>query len=323
MATDNPREVAAVDFVARVRHFNRFYTRQLGLLDRHLLGSPHTLAEARVLYELAISESTTATAIAADLGLDLGYLSRILKAFERRKYITRARGTTDARQFDLRLTPHGRKQFAPLDRAARAQVAGQLKPLTREHCGQLVDSMRVIERLLALGSSGPRPYVLRALQPGDIGWVTHRQAVLYAEEYGWDISYEALVAEILSGFVKSYDPAAEHAWIAEQDGRIVGSVFVVRAAADVAQLRLLYVEPDARGLGIGRRLVDACIAFARAKGFQTLTLWTNDVLASARKIYLAAGFQLTSEEPHHSFGKDLVGQTWQLALLGDATVNAG
>jgi GNAT superfamily N-acetyltransferase len=174
--------------------------------------------------------------------------------------------------------------------------------------------MSCIQQLISTGCADPRPYVLRGLLPGDIGWVAHRQAVLYEQEYGWDISYEALVAEILSGFVKSFDSKSENAWIAERANKIVGAVFLMRASASVAKLRLLYVEPDARGLGLGRRLVDECIAFARAKGYETLTLWTNDVLVSARKIYQAAGFQLTNEERHHSFGKDLVGQTWDLAL---------
>jgi DNA-binding MarR family transcriptional regulator/GNAT superfamily N-acetyltransferase len=303
--------------IAEVRQFNRFYTRCLCLLDRHLLDSPFTLTEVRVLYELARRESTTASAMAADLGLDLGYSSRILKMFERRRYIKRERSSTDTRRYHIRLTRLGRQRFLPLDKAACAQIARLIEPVPANRRDQLVESMQTIQGLLTAQTVETKAYQLRGLRPGDIGWVTHRQALLYQQEYGWDISYEALVAEILGGFVKSFDAASESAWIAEQDQKILGSVFLVRASDKIAKLRLLYVEPSARGLGIGRRLVDECIAFARGKGYETLTLWTNDVLISARKIYQAAGFRLTSEERHHSFGKDLIGQTWDLALRVD------
>jgi DNA-binding MarR family transcriptional regulator/GNAT superfamily N-acetyltransferase len=303
--------------IAEVRQFNRFYTRCLCLLDRHLLDSPFTLTEVRVLYELARRESTTASAMAADLGLDLGYSSRILKMFERRRYIKRERSCTDTRRYHIRLTRLGRQRFLPLDKAACAQIARLIEPVPANRRDQLVESMQTIQGLLTAQTVETKAYQLRGLRPGDIGWVTHRQALLYQQEYGWDISYEALVAEILGGFVKSFDAASESAWIAEQDQKILGSVFLVRASDKIAKLRLLYVEPSARGLGIGRRLVDECIAFARGKGYETLTLWTNDVLISARKIYQAAGFRLTSEERHHSFGKDLIGQTWDLALRVD------
>jgi len=304
--------------IAEVRQFNRFYTRCLGLLDRQLLDSPFTLTEVRVLYELARRESTTASAMAADLGLDLGYSSRILKMFERRRYIKRERSSTDTRRYHIRLTRLGRQRFLPLDKAACAQIARLIEPVPANRRDQLVESMHTIQGLLTAQTVETKAYQLRGLRPGDIGWVTHRQALLYQQEYGWDISYEALVAEILGGFVKSFDAASESAWIAEQDRKILGSVFLVRASDKIAKLRLLYVEPSARGLGIGRRLVDECIAFARGKGYETLTLWTNDVLISARKIYQAAGFRLTGEERHHSFGKDLIGQTWDLALRVDA-----
>jgi DNA-binding MarR family transcriptional regulator/N-acetylglutamate synthase-like GNAT family acetyltransferase len=299
--------------IAEVRRFNRLYTRQLGLLDRHLLDSPFTLTEARVLYELAQRESTIATRIAVDLGLDLGYLSRILKTFERRRYIKRERASADTRQYHISLTALGRERFLPLDRSARAQIASLIAPLPTARRRELIDSMRAVEGLLTKRAQ-PKSYQLRGLRPGDIGWITHRQAILYQQEYGWDISYEALVAEILAGFVKAFDPKSESAWIAEQDQKIVGSVLLVRASSNIAKLRLLYVEPSARGMGIGRRLVDECIAFARAQGYETLTLWTNSVLLSARRIYEAAGFRLTKQEPHRSFGKDLIGQTWDLDL---------
>ncbi len=300
--------------IAEVRQFNRFYTRCIGLLDRQLLDSAFTLTEARVLYELAHKQSTTASAIAADLGLDLGYLSRILNVFERRRYIKRARSSTDTRQYHITLTRLGRRRFLPLDKAARMQIESLIEPLQADRRDRLVESMRTIQDLLSADPVESKAYRLRGLRTGDIGWIIHRQALLYQQEYGWDIGYEALVAEILGGFVKSFDAASENAWIAELDRKILGSVFLVRASDKIAKLRLLYVEPSARGLGIGRRLVEECIAFARTKGYETLTLWTNDVLISARRIYQAAGFRLVREEQHHSFGKDLVGQTWDLAL---------
>lgn len=279
-----------------------------------MLDSAFTLTEARVLYELAQCKSTIATKIAADLGLDLGYLSRILKMFERRRYIKRERASADTRQYHISLTALGRGRFLPLDRAARAQIATLIAPLPTARRHELVDSMRAVEGLLTGRAVEPKSCQLRGLRPGDIGWITHRRAILYQQEYGWDISYEALVAEILAAFVKAFDPKCESAWIAEQEQMIVGSVFLVRASGNVAKLRLLYVEPIGRGMGIGRRLVDECIGFARAQGYETLALWRNNVLVSARRIYQAAGFRLMKEEPHHSFGKDLIGQTRDLDL---------
>jgi DNA-binding MarR family transcriptional regulator/GNAT superfamily N-acetyltransferase len=312
---------SAGEAVDIIRSFNRRYTRQLGLLDKGLLGSEFTLTEARVLYELANSDEATATEIARELGIDLGYLSRLLKKFGRRRYIKRERSPVDARQSRLQLTERGRAVFDPLDRAARHQIAEMLAPMTLEQRSLLLSAMQSIHRLLEAGSeesqreqSRREPYVIRPLKVGDVGWITHRQGILYSQEYGWDASYEALVAEILAGFVKNLDAAVERGWVAERDGGIIGSVFLVRGSAELAKLRLLYVEPTARGLGLGKRLVEECIDFARMKGYRTVTLWTNDVLVSARRIYQAAGFRLTREERHHSFGKDLVGQTWDLAL---------
>jgi DNA-binding MarR family transcriptional regulator/N-acetylglutamate synthase-like GNAT family acetyltransferase len=300
--------------IADVRAFTRFYTRQIGLLEERLHKSAFSLTEARVLYELAHRNGLTATDLGRDLGLDAGYLSRLLKKFESRGFVTRAPSATDARQSVLSITEAGRKAFELLDQASREEVAGLLGRLSAEHREAVVAAMQKLRRLLGQSREPATPYILRPLQVGDIGWIVHRQGVLYAREYGWDESYEALAAEILAGFVKSFDPEHENAWIAEREGEVVGSVFLMRKSAEVAKLRLLYVEPSARGLGLGRRLVDECIGFARAKGYKTLTLWTNDVLVSARRIYQAAGFQLTGEERHHSFGKDLVGQTWDLAL---------
>ncbi|MER8955267.1 bifunctional helix-turn-helix transcriptional regulator/GNAT family N-acetyltransferase [Mesorhizobium sp. M0904] len=297
-----------------VRAFNRFYTRQIGLLDEGLLKSDFSLTEARVLYELAHRDGLTATELARDLGLDAGYLSRLLKKFEERDLVERATIEADARRSSIALTKAGRQAFAPLNQGSHEQVAALLERLSAAEQDRLVRAMQTVQRLLG-GSAEPKvPYMLRSLQVGDIGWIIHRQGLLYAQEYGWDETYEALVAEILGAFVKSFDPKWERSWIAEREGEVVGSVFVVRQSDAVAKLRLLYVEPSARGLGIGRRLVEECIGFARTKGYRTLTLWTNDVLTSARRIYEAAGFKLTDEERHHSFGKDLVGQNWNLEL---------
>jgi DNA-binding MarR family transcriptional regulator/GNAT superfamily N-acetyltransferase len=286
------------------------------LLEQGLLGSEYTLTEARVLYELAHRDSCTATEITRDLGIDPGYLSRIFKKLQRARLIERQRSAQDGRQSHVVLTPRGRAAFEPLDRAARADVDAMLKPMSAPQRRELILAMKTVHRVLRpeAPSQQAGACTLRSLQVGDIGWIIHRQGLLYAQEYGWDFTYEALVAEILSGFVTSFDPSAEQAWIAEAAGAIVGSVFLVRASSTVGRLRLLYVEPHTRGLGIGRQLVAACIDAARAKGYRKLTLWTNSVLVAARRIYETAGFQLVKEEPHHSFGKDLVGQTWDLVL---------
>ncbi|RWE71986.1 bifunctional helix-turn-helix transcriptional regulator/GNAT family N-acetyltransferase [Mesorhizobium sp.] len=297
-----------------VRAFNRFYTRQIGLLDEGLLKSPFSLTEARVLYELAHRDGLVASDLVRDLGLDPGYVSRLLKKFEERGLVEREASEADARRSSIALTPAGRQAFAPLNQDSHDQVRALLDRLPPADQERLVKAMRTVQDLLEERPEPKVPYILRPLQVGDIGWVTRRQGMLYTEEYGWDGTYEALVAEILAEFVKKFDAQWERAWIAEREGEVVGSVFVVRKSSEVAKLRLLYVEPSARGLGIGRRLVDECIAFARAKGYKTLTLWTNDILGSARRIYQAAGFQLVDEERHHSFGKDLVGQTWDLEL---------
>jgi DNA-binding MarR family transcriptional regulator/N-acetylglutamate synthase-like GNAT family acetyltransferase len=301
--------------VDTIRAFNRFYTRQIGLLDEGHLKSPFTLTECRVLYELAHRMKPTAAQIGSSLGLDAGYLSRILAKFERRKLLRRESSKEDVRAAHLSLTAAGRKAFAPLDAAAREHIDGLLKPLDARDVSAVTAAMGVVRRVLGGTAVAQEPYHLRDLVPGDIGWIVHRQAVLYTREYGWDNTYEALVAEILAGFVKSFDAKRERSWIAEREGQVIGSVFLMKKSEDVAKLRLLYVEPSARGLGLGRRLVDECIRFARAKGYKKLTLWTNDCLVAARKIYEAAGFKLVAEEPHHSFGKDLLGQTWDLDLI--------
>lgn len=300
--------------VDAVRHFNRFYTRQIGLLDKGYLSSRWTLTEARVMYELARRRNVTAAEIAEDLQLDVAYLSRILAAFERQRLVKRSVSTKDARQRHLSLTPKGLAAFEPLDRSAARQVTDMLRPLSHAESHTLVSAMQHVQGLLERRPTASGSYTLRALQVGDIGWVIHRQALLYAQEYGWDNRYEGLVAEILAGFVSDFDAGKSAAWIAESSGAVVGSVFLMPAAATVGKLRLLYVEPSARGMGLGRRLVEECIAGARSRGYRTLTLWTNSVLLAARRIYEAVGFELCKEERHHSFGKDLVGQTWELTL---------
>ncbi|MBV9076772.1 MAG: MarR family transcriptional regulator [Methylobacteriaceae bacterium] len=298
--------------VAAVRAFTRFYTRQVELLSESLLGSGFTLAEARVLYELAHRPGVTATDLARELGLDPGYLSRILKGFAGRDLIQRETAQGDARRSALRLTAAGREAFAPLDAASARQVGALLDLLPPAEADRLVGAMGTVRELL--GEQAAEPVTLRGFGAGDLGWIAHRQGLLYATEYGWDASFEALVAEIMAAFVKTHDPARERAWIAERGGVVLGSVFAVRDTDEVAKLRLLYVEPSARGLGLGRRLVETCIAFAREAGYRTLTLWTNDILASARRIYETVGFELVSAERHRSFGQDLTGQYWKLTL---------
>lgn len=300
--------------IEKVRSFNRFYTRHIGLLNEGLLDSAFSLTEARVLYELAHCDSVTAADLGRDLGLDAGYLSRLLKRFGAQGLIHRSPSKDDRRQFHLSLTDNGHAAFQTLNHASASQVAAMLSSLTASERERLVQAMATVENLVGDGVKSDVPCILRPHQPGDIGWIAHRQGLLYAREYGWDQTFEALVAEIAAAFVRNFDPHWERCWIAERGGEIVGSVFLVHHSDEVAKLRLLYVEPSARGLGLGRRLVEECIGFARAKGYRTLTLWTNDVLVAARGIYQATGFRLVSEEAHHSFGKDLVGQTWDLDL---------
>ena len=305
--TDLDRRVAAV------RRFNRFYTRRIGVLGGYLK-SPFSLTEVRVLYELAHRGRTTATNLGRDLGVDPGYLSRILRGFERRRFITRARSAADGRQSVVTFTAAGRRAFAPLDARSRDEIAQLLGGLSDADQAALVASMNAIERALAADPERRVPYLLRPPLPGDMGWVVQRHGVLYSREYGWDETFEALVAEIVAAFIRQFDAKRERCWIAERDGGPAGSVFLVRKSDAVGQLRLLLVEPAARGLGIGRRLVDECVRFARQAGYRSITLWTNSVLVAARHLYEEAGFRLTREEPYHGFGHDLVGETWDLTL---------
>ncbi len=300
--------------VDTVRAFNRFYTRQIGVLGERLLESPYSLTETRVLYELTHRDAPTAADLGRDLGLDAGYLSRILRRFETRGLVGRGPAPADGRQRLLRLTRRGRAAFAPLETRAREQVAGMLDRLAVPKRRQVVEAMATIERLLGARPPDAAPYLLRPHQPGDMGWVVHRHGVIYAREWGYNAEFEALVARICADFLDHFDPAGERCWIAERNGEIVGSVFVVRKSKTVAKLRLLLVEPDARGLGIGRRLVDECVRFARQAGYRRLTLWTQSELDAARRLYQEAGFRRVHRTPHHSFGKDLVAETWDLTL---------
>lgn len=307
--------------VEAIRRFNRFYTRKIGVLGEGLLDSPYSLTQARVLYELAHRERPTASDLVKDLGLDPGYLSRILRGLEKQGLLARAASAEDARQRHLTLTALGRKTFAGLDRTTRQQITALLEPLSEPQQSWLERAMDQIEGVLGKGSAADAAaapvapdYILRPHRPGDMGWVVHRHAALYAAEYGWDESFEALVAEITAGFIKNFQPARERCWIAERDGQILGSIFLVQESASVAKLRLLLVEPAARGLGLGQRLIDECLAFARSCGYGQVRLWTNSHLFAARHLYQKAGFRLIESESYHSFGHDLVSETWALTL---------
>jgi len=300
--------------VAAVRRFNRFITRRIGALQEGLLHSPFSLTEARILFELGQGDELTATGLAAELGLDPGYLSRILASLEQRGVIERRRSDADGRRLLITLTTAGREAFDQLDRRSSEEISEFLVELEPGEQERLVEAMATIESILTGELKYSGPFVLRNPEPGDMGWIVHRHGALYASEYGWNAEFEALVARIVADYVSSHDPERERCWIAEMGGEVVGSVFVVRQSDEVAKLRLLLVEPKARGLGLGSRLVDECIRFARRKGYRKLTLWTNDVLHAARHIYQSKGFVLVSRGDHHSFGKDLVEETWELTL---------
>ena len=304
----------AEERVAAIRHFNRFFTRQIGVLREGLLHSPYTLTEARILFELAHRDHLTASTLCHELGLDAGYLSRILLRLEQQGLIEKIRSESDGRQRLLHLTPEGEKAGTLLDQRSQDEVAEMLSEHSEEEQQRLLKAMETIESILDKGFKFSEPFFLRPHEPGDMGWVAHRHGILYAQEYSWDEHFEALVAQIVADFINKYNPAREHCWIAEMNGEIVGSVFVVQASETVAKLRLLLVEPKARGLGLGTRLVEECIRFARRKGHQKLMLWTNSVLLEARHIYQKLGFTLVEQEEHHSFGHDLVGETWELNL---------
>jgi DNA-binding MarR family transcriptional regulator/GNAT superfamily N-acetyltransferase len=299
--------------VTSVRDFNRFYTRIIGALDDGLVRTPYSLTDARVIYELAQRTATEVPVLRRELGLDPGYLSRILTRFAADDLIRRTQSPVDARRQVVALTEAGRAAYELLDSRTQTEIEALLTPLATEDRDRLVTAMRTIRQVLG-ETVPPRAYLLRSLGPGDLGWVVHRHGVRYAEEFGWDVTFEALVARIVAEYATGRDRRREDAWIAEIDGQPVGCVFCVRRDDEVAQLRLLLVEPEARGLGIGSRLVDECLRFARRAGYRDIMLWTNDVLTDARRIYEKAGFELRTQAPHHSFGVDLAEQTWWRSL---------
>ncbi|MCB1742259.1 MAG: MarR family transcriptional regulator [Gammaproteobacteria bacterium] len=300
--------------IEAVRRFSRFYTRKIGVLHEGLLNSPFTLTEGRIVYEIAHHERTTGKQLAAELGLDPGYVSRVLSGLESKGHIYRCAAEHDARQSEISLTEQGEDAFSLIDTRSRLEVSALLQPLPPDQRQALCDAMATVQKLLGEETLRRVPFILRPHQAGDIGWVVRAHGLLYAREFGWDETFEGLVAEIAGQFIKRYDPRWERCWMAEKDGVNVGSVFLVKRDEQIAQLRLLIVEPHARGLGVGRRLVEECIRFAREKRYAQLTLWTNSVLTSARRIYAALGFELISEEPHCSFGQELVGEHWTLQL---------
>lgn len=305
-----------------VRRFNRFYTRQIGVLREGHLDSPFSLTDVRVLYEIASRDRPTATELARALDLDSGYLSRILQRFARRRLISRATSKADGRQTHLALTAHGRETFEPLQQLARDEIAALLHRVAPADRRRVIEAMDTIQACLGDSESSPapaapeaEPFTLRTHQPGDMGWIVHRHGAIYTRDYGWNAEFEALVAEIAAQFLRTFDPSHERCWMAERHGAIVGSVMLVKQSDEVAKLRLLLVEASARGLGIGKRLVDECVRFAREAGYRTITLWTQANLLAARGIYKAAGFQLVAQSPNPAFGHDeLVSETWQLTL---------
>lgn len=317
-SSSSPSDIAieqvADDHIAAVRAFNRFYTRKLGVLDQHLGKTPFSLSEARVLYELAHRDELAAKEIGNELGLDPGYLSRIVQSFDEKGLITRRPLPADRRQYQLSLTAKGRQTFAKLNLSSQNEVAAMLAQLSPGDATRLTQAMATIESVLEPRRTQAAAFMLRSHRVGDMGWVISRQGAAYAADYNWDISYEALVAEICAQFIKTYDAAREHCWIAEIGGEPVGSIFLVKATDEIAKLRLLQVEKKARGLGVGRALVEQCIQGARERGYRKMTLWTQSILVAARGIYQSAGFRLVKEEKHHSFGADLVGETWERDL---------
>jgi len=313
MANTSPSENFLAD-VAVLRRFNRFYTRQAGLIEPKHLHTDVSLPEARIIYELAQREPCSPTDLSRDLAIDAGQLSRTLQALQRRQLISRKVSSADKRQVEISLSAKGRATFKELDKRSQVFASDTLEQLPAERRARLVAAMSQIEQALATDATTRPTVVLRTHRPGDIGWIVSRNAALYHEEYGWTIEYEALVAEIAGQFIKTFDPARERCWIAEADGRSLGSVMLVNGGNGIAKLRLLIVEPDARGLGVGRALVTECIRTARELGYTSMTLWTQSILVAARGIYKSAGFRLVDEKPHHSFGCDLVGETWEMDL---------
>jgi DNA-binding MarR family transcriptional regulator/N-acetylglutamate synthase-like GNAT family acetyltransferase len=300
--------------VRAVREFNRFYTRRIGVLREGLLESPFSLTESRVLFELAHRERPAATELARELGLDAGYLSRVLSKFKKLGLVSSKPAEQDGRQTLLWLTRKGQAAFAVLNARSQKEVSAMLEAMPQANQIRLVESMETIRRMAGGSGDSRAPSILRSPAPGDLGEVVRLHGMLYAEEYGWDQRFEGLVAGIVARFVERYDSKRERCWIAERDGKVAGSVFLVKQSEASAKLRMLLVTPEARGLGLGARLVNECIAFARLARYRKITLWTNSVLVAARHIYEKTGFRLVKQEPHRNFGKDLVSETWELKL---------
>jgi DNA-binding MarR family transcriptional regulator/N-acetylglutamate synthase-like GNAT family acetyltransferase len=307
-------DVSRTDEIQAVRRFNRLYTRRIGVLDEALLGSGLALAEVRVLWEIGHAPGTAASALAERLAMDSGYLSRILRGFRARGWVEATASEEDARQRRLTLTAKGRRRLEPLERRSNAQVAAMLAELGPARGERLVEAMRSIQALLEPAGPVARPYAIREPRAGDFGWVVERHGAVYAGEYGWDTTFEGLVAEIVARYLRRHDPARERAWIAEREGDRIGCVFLVGQSRRVAQLRLLLVDPSARGLGVGSRLVDECIRFARDARYGRIVLWTQSILTAARSLYGRKGFRLVASEKHRSFGAELVGENWELDL---------
>jgi DNA-binding MarR family transcriptional regulator/predicted N-acetyltransferase YhbS len=297
-----------------VRGFNRFYTRQIGVLQEALLASEYSLAEVRVLYELNARGRTTATDLARDLELDAGYLSRLLRKLETQHLISRRAAAADARQSEIALTARGKSEFAELDSRSHDQIQALLSGMSRPERGELLRAMQTIERLWGRAPLIDKPYVIRAPEPGDFGWIVHRHGALYAREYGWSEKFEGLVAGVVADYVRSHQPRRDRCWVADCDGEILGCIFIMRVDDATAQLRLLYVEPRARGKGVGSQLVKECLRFAERAGYERVRLWTNDVLTSARRIYQSVGFKLVTTERHSQFGPSMTGETWELVF---------
>jgi len=300
--------------IAAFRRFNRFYTQKIGVLDRSYLQSEFSVGEARVLYELAQLEETTASEISANLGLDMGYLSRILGKLEEQQLIRRAPAEQDARQRVIQVTTKGKKAVSTLDSRSQEQAGSLLAELTDPQQTSILQAMSQIQTVLGDGQATNEPYIIRTHHTGDLSWIAYRHAVLYRQEYGWNEAFEALVLEITAHFLKHYDPKAERCWVAERSGEILGCVLLVKSSKQIAKLRLLLVEPSARGLGIGKRLVEECIRFAREKGYRKIVLWTHSNLSAARGIYQKAGFQLVGTDSHEDFGPRVTAETWELRL---------
>ena len=302
---------------AQLRAFNRFHTRRIGVLQERMLDSRLSLAQVRVLYELSARDGVLASHLARELGLDAGYLSRLLAGFRRKRWITTAATSDDKRRRPILLTKAGRAAFEPLDRRSQAEAEAMLAPLDSAQRRRLVDALRTARELLGDETAAPGPIMLRQHRPGDIGMVARRHGELYAEEYGWDERFEALVASILARFIDNFKAERERCWIAERDGQFLGCVFLVEKNPDTAQLRMLLVEPAARGMGLGKQLVAESIRFARLKRYRRMVLWTNSVLDAARHVYESFDFRLIEQGKHSAFGKDLVEQTWELDLAVD------